>query len=442
MIACSRKGAQPANLQGLWNESIRPVWSSNWTININTQMNYWPACPCNLTECHEPLLSMLEELSVGGRHTAQMQYHCRGWAANHNVDLWRQTGPVNGEPKYAYWPMGGVWLSVQIYDYFKYTRSLNCLKERIYPVMLGAVTFCMDWLQLGQDGKYYTAPSTSPENAFIDNAGRVCSVSCTSTLDLALIKELFINFLEACAILGIEEAFTKDVKQRLVLLPEFQVGSYGQLQEWSQDFIESDAGHRHFSPVFALYPGNSISRKKQPKLALACKKLIERRTAHHGGQIGWSCAWLINLWARLGDGNSALFYLKQLLKNSVYDNLFDLHPSLGETGGESEVFQIDGNFGSASGVAHLLLESGNGEIEVLPALPDAWEKGRVEGLLAEGNVTVSIEWENRKLKKADLLSPIPQQLKVYDGTSTLHQEIRLQKNETFSWQPQTSKSAE
>lgn len=433
LVSSSRKGTQPANLQGIWSESLRPVWSSNWTININTQMNYWASCPCNVTECYEPLIAMLEELSVAGQDTAEKLYHCRGWAANHNVDLWRQTGPVGGEPKYAYWPMGGVWLSGQIFEYYKFTLDLSCLRERIFPVMRGSVLFCLDWIILGEDGKYYTAPSTSPESAFLDEEGRTCGVSYGTTLDIGLIKELFINFTEACQLLDMEDSLLGDVQERLSRLPDYQIGSHGQLQEWIEDFEEEDPGHRHFSPLFGLHPGNSIQRERDQKLVLACKKLVERRIHHYGGQIGWSCAWLINLWARLGDGNQALFYLEQLLTNSVYDNLFDLHPPLGETKGEREVFQIDGNFGSASGVANMLLESGKGTIKLLPALPDKWQNGSVQGLLAQGNIVVDMVWKKGKLEGADFLSSISQHVRLYDGTSGVCQDISLQKNMKLSW---------
>lgn len=441
LVSCSRKGSQPANLQGIWNDSLRPPWSSNWTININTQMNYWPACSCNLTECYEPLLSMVRELSEAGRDTARMQFHCRGWAANHNVDLWRYTGPVGGKPLFAYWPMGGVWLSGQIFDYYRYTLDIKCLREEIYPIMRGSVLFCLDWLISGENGAYDTAPSTSPENAFLDREGRTCSVSYSSTMDVGLIKELFMNFIEACGILNMEEPLLLDVKEHLDGLPDYQTGRFGQLQEWIQDFEETDPGHRHFSPLFGLYPGNSISRERDSEMLPACEKLLERRSGHQEKEIGWSCAWLVNLWAKLGDGNRALSFLEQLLKHSVYNNLFDLHPPLGETEGEREVFQIDGNFGSAAGVAGMLLESGIGAMQVLPALPERWENGSVRGLLAQGNITVDIIWRHGKLEEADLCSPIAQTLRVKDGTSGAFREIRLEQNKKYSWLPGADKHA-
>lgn len=436
LVSCSRKGNQPSNLQGIWNDNIRPPWSSNWTININTQMNYWPACSCNLTECYEPLLSMVQELSEAGQDTAREQFHCRGWVANHNVDLWRYTGPVGGKPLFAYWPMGGVWLSAQIFDYYKYTLDVQCLRERIYPVMRGSVLFCLDWLILGEDGTYYTAPSTSPENAFLDREGRTCSVSYSSTMDVGLMKELFMNFIEACGILNMEDPLLPDVKEHLAGLPDYQTGRFGQLQEWMEDFEETDPGHRHFSPLFGLYPGSSISRERDSDMLPACKKLLERRIGHQGKEIGWSCAWLVNLWAKLGDGNRALSFLEQLLKHSVYDNLFDLHPPLGKAKGEREVFQIDGNFGSAAGVANMLLESSKGAMKVLPALPDQWPDGSVRGLLAQGNIVVDILWKQGKLEEADLCSPISQTVRVEDGTSGAFRDISLEQNKIYSWRPE------
>lgn len=427
LISSSRPGSQPANLQGIWSESTRPVWSSNWTININTEMNYWPAGICNLSECFEPLLCMLEEMSEAGKETAKNYFHCRGWVANHNVDIWRQTEPVAGLAKYAYWPMGGVWLSAQIFDYYKYTGNRNLLKNRIYPVMSGAARFCLDWLEEGEDEKYRTPLSTSPENTFLDEAGRECAVSAGSTMDLALIKELFQNLSLAAEVLEIQDDIVEEVRKVWIELPEYQIGQYGQIQEWEKDFPEQDPGHRHFSGVVGFHPGTTINPYDTPELVEGVRRFIERRLQYGGGHIGWSCAWLINLCARLGDGNSALFFLANLLKKSSYDNLFDLHPPLGESKGEREVFQIDGNFGAASGIASMLLRSCYGMIELLPALPDAWKSGRMEGLLAEGGVEVSIEWKNHQLVLAVLKSCVSQEIEV--RCCGQKWKIHLQENE-------------
>lgn len=428
MIASSRKGTQPANLQGIWSESIRPVWSSNWTTNINTEMNYWLNGPCNLIESFEPFVDFVEELSHAGEETAKKQCHCSGWTANHNVDIWRQTGPVDGEPKYAYWPMGGVWLCSQSYEYFRYSEDLKTLKNKIYPSLRGSVLFCLDWMQQREDGLYYTAPSTSPENTFEDDEGHSCGVSYMTTMDLAIIKELFANYLAAADVLGIEEDLIKLVKERSKLLPGYQIGKTGMIQEWIKDFEKSDVGHRHFSPVFGFHPGHSI-KKTDTELVQACQNFIEEKAENFKQQIGWSCAWLINLWARLGDGTKANHYYEELLRQSVYDNLFDLHPPLGETEGEREVFQIDGNFGSASGVAEMLISSEKGKITILPALPDSWKNGKVRGLLAAGAIEVDITWKDRKPVSVSLCSSSDQNVSLFYRNRKLAEQIELKKQE-------------
>ena len=428
MIASSRKGTQPANLQGIWSESIRPVWSSNWTTNINTEMNYWLNGSCNLIESFEPFVDFVEELSHAGEETAKKQCHCSGWTANHNVDIWRQTGPVDGEPKYAYWPMGGVWLCSQSYEYFRYSEDLKTLKNKIYPSLRGSVLFCLDWMQQREDGLYYTAPSTSPENTFEDDEGHSCGVSYMTTMDLAIIKELFANYLAAADVLGIEEDLIELVKERSKLLPGYQIGKTGMIQEWIKDFEKSDVGHRHFSPVFGFHPGHSI-KKTDTELVQACQNFIEEKAENFKQQIGWSCAWLINLWARLGDGTKANHYYEELLRQSVYDNLFDLHPPLGETEGEREVFQIDGNFGSASGVAEMLISSEKGKIMILPALPDSWKNGKVRGLLAAGAIEVDITWKDRKPVSVSLCSSSDQNVSLFYRNRKLAEQIELKKQE-------------
>ena len=422
LISSSRKGSQPPTLQGIWNGSIRPVWSSNWTININTEMNYWPVCACNLTECYEPLISFLEDLSISGKETAKKRFHCKGWVANHNIDIWRHTEPVGGKANYAYWPIGGVWLAAQIYDYYSYTLDKDVLRDRIYPVMKGSVEFCLDWLVEGKDNCLHTAPSTSPENTFIDENGRECSISYSSTMDIAVIKELFIRFIEAQHELNIEDSITEKIKSAMDRMPSYKVNSEGKIQEWIKDFKEYDPGHRHFSPVFALYPGTQFKTNEEFE---ACKKLIDSRISHNHLQIGWSCAWLINIWARMGNGEEALAYLETLLKNSVYNNLFDLHPPLGEGPGEREVFQIDGNFGSASGILEMLIQSSKGNIKLLPALPSKWKNGNVKGILAHGNINVDILWEDGKMKEASFESTYSQDVIVEDKTSNAIWNIRI-----------------
>lgn len=401
MISSSRMGSQPANLQGLWNEELRPAWSSNYTVNINTQMNYWMAEGSGLWECLEPYIQMVRDLSVQGMVTARDQFHCRGWAACHNVDLWRQTSPVAGEARFAYWPMGGVWLCAQLYTHFKYTRDLDYLKEYAYPVMRGAALFCLDWLVEGEDKRLHTCPSTSPENAFRDKWGRVCSSTYSSTLDISLIRELFENMLHTREHLGLEDEIMDRIEKALPRLPEFKTRKDGCLQEWQEDYEETEKGHRHFSLLYGLYPGEQISVYSRGGLAEAAEKLLEKRISNGSGQTGWSCAWLISLYARLGDGENSYKYLERLIRISPYLNLFAYHPPLGAGfEGEKDVFQIDGNLGAPAGIMEMLLQSQGGVIRLLPALPKEWERGSVSGLCAQGNFRVDITWEKGRLKEA------------------------------------------
>lgn len=324
--------------------------------------------------------------------------------------------------------MGGVWLCSQSYEYFRYSEDMKTLKNKIYPSLRGSVLFCLDWMQQREDGLYYTAPSTSPENTFEDDEGHSCGVSYMTTMDLAIIKELFANYLAAADVLGIEEDLIKLVKERSKLLPGYQIGKTGMIQEWIKDFEKSDVGHRHFSPVFGFHPGHSI-KKTDTELVQACQNFIEEKAENFKQQIGWSCAWLINLWARLGDGTKANHYYEELLRQSVYDNLFDLHPPLGETEGEREVFQIDGNFGSASGVAEMLISSEKGKITILPALPDSWKNGKVRGLLAAGAIEVDITWKDRKPVSVSLCSSSDQNVSLFYRNRKLAEQIELKKQE-------------
>lgn len=422
------KQLQPIGMLVVLDSILNRITQNRAKGRNNTEMNYWLNGPCNLIESFTAFVDFVEELSHAGEETAKKQCHCSGWTANHNVDIWRQTDPVDGEPKYAYWPMGGVWLCSQSYEYYRYSRDLEYLKNKIYPSLRGSVLFCLDWLQQREDGLYYTAPSTSPENTFKDGEGHVCGVSYMTTMDLAIIKELFANYLEACNVLGIKEDLIEQVNERSKLLPNYQIGRTGKIQEWIKDFEEFDVGHRHFSPVFGFHPGHSI-KKTDTELVKACQKFIEEKVANYKQQIGWSCAWLINLWARLGDGTKANYYYEELLRQSVYNNLFDLHPPLGETEGEREVFQIDGNFGSASAVAEMLLSSEDGKITILPALPESWESGKVKGLLAVGGVEVDIAWKNKKPISISLCSSVDQFINIFYGNKKLTEKIELKKQE-------------
>ena len=411
LITSSRPGTQAANLQGIWNERLQAPWSSNYTTNINAQMNYWHAETTNLSECHEPLLDLIADLQTTGSKTAQVHYGARGWTAHHNVDLWRQSSPAGGRAMWAYWPLGGAWLSQHLWEHYAFTLDRDYLAGRAYPLMKEAALFCLDWLIEDGQGNLTTNPSTSPENRFFTPEGKPAAPSQGSTMDLSMICELFHNTIEASQVLGTDEDFRAELEAAVARIKPYRIGRYGQLQEWYKDFDEPEPGHRHVSPLYALYPAAEIDRNRQPDLALACRKFIERRLSFGGGHTGWSSAWLVNLWARLGDGDQAHeYYTGGLLKKLTYPNLFDAHPALSEH--DDKVFQIDGNFGGSAGLAEMLLQSHNGEIQLLPALPSAWPSGYVRGLKARGGIEVDLSWENGALREATLKPGVTGQVRL------------------------------
>lgn len=403
LISCSRKCSEPANLQGIWNKEKRPYWSCNYTTNINLEMNYWSAEQCNLSECTEPLLNMIEQLSVDGKKAAKAYYGCKGWTAHHNVDLWRQAIPAGTDvPAYGmstsiFWCMAGAWLCRHLWDHYLYTGNKIFLSEQCKPLLDGTVDFLLDWIVKDDRGRYTTIPAFSPENSYSNGANGRCSVSEGSAMDQEIITDVFSIYLKMMNEIRCgSDVRINEIEHYLKNLKGIECDAEGKIMEWEKERTPIEPGHRHHSPLYGLYPGEMIT-EENIELFHGAKQFLDWKIANHSSDFGWSLSWTICLYARLKDKQKVQQEIEKYMKGSLYPNLFSIHPPLSEK--EREVFQIDALFGFTAAVAECLLQSQNDKIHILPCLPDNWKNGSILGMKARGGHVIDIFWKDGILER-------------------------------------------
>lgn len=427
LIVCSRPGSMPANLQGIWCDQFIPIWDSKYTININTEMNYWPAETGNLSECQMPLFDLITKMKPNGQKTAQVMYGCRGMVAHHNTDVYGDTAPQDKVISSTYWPMGAAWLCTHIMEHYEYTQDLEFLKEQ-YDNLYQAVLFFQDFLVEDPDGFLVTCPSLSPENTFITESGSIGRLTAGPAMDNQILTVLFNGFIKASELLGRDEELREAAKVMRDRLPKTQIGQYGQIMEWRKDYAEIEPGHRHVSQLYGVYPGNLMTVEETPEFIKAAQATLERRLAHGGGHTGWSRAWIILLWTRFRDGEKAWDNIRTLLSHTTYDNLMDNHP----LGAHGSVFQIDGNMGAAAGITEMLVQSYGDYVVLLPAVAEVLSSGSLKGLKIRGGAEANLIWKDGKVVSFEMKAEVPMTKTMVIGDHT--EIITLKAGETYSYQ--------